>query len=105
MIRHKSDITLFIADDMKSHYVKSVQIRSFFWSVYSCIRTEYRNIRTRKNSVFRHISRSDFQGNYHQRRYTSTVIGYEVIAVRVQEMIAYGPFYVHLGSILCVELG
>ena len=23
------------------HYVKSVQIRSFFWSVFSCIRTEY----------------------------------------------------------------
>ena len=41
MIRHKSDVTLFIADDMKTHYVKSVQIRSFFWSVYSCIRTEY----------------------------------------------------------------
>ena len=35
MIRHKSDVTLFIADDMKT------QIRSFFWSVYSCIRTEY----------------------------------------------------------------
>ena len=28
--------------------VKSVQIRSFFWSVFSCIRT-------RKNSVFGHI--------------------------------------------------
>ena len=23
------------------HYVKNVQIRSFFWSVFSCIRTEY----------------------------------------------------------------
>ena len=25
----------------KSHCVKSVQIRSFFWAVFSCIRTEY----------------------------------------------------------------
>ena len=40
------------------HCVKSVQIRSFFWSVFSCIRTEYRKIRTRNNSVFRHFSRS-----------------------------------------------
>ena len=24
-----------------SHYVKSVQIRSYFWSVFSCIRTKY----------------------------------------------------------------
>ena len=44
--------------------MKSVQIRSFFWSVFSCIRTEYgdirssqyeyRKIRIRKNSVFGH---------------------------------------------------
>ena len=27
------------------HYVKSVQIRSFFWSVFSCIWTEYGDIR------------------------------------------------------------
>ena len=33
------------------HCVKSVQIRSFFWSVFSCIRT-------RKNSIFGHFSRS-----------------------------------------------
>ena len=24
-----------------NHFVKSVQIRSFFWSVFSCIQTEY----------------------------------------------------------------
>ena len=46
------------------HCVKSVQIRSFFWCVVSCIRTEYgeilssqseyRKIQTRKNSVFGH---------------------------------------------------
>ena len=32
-----------------THWVKSVQIRSFFWSVFSCIQSEYRKIRTRKN--------------------------------------------------------
>ena len=31
--------------------LKSVQIRSFFWSVFSCIRTK-------NNSVFGHFSRS-----------------------------------------------
>ena len=40
------------------HCVKSVQIWSFFWSVFSCIQGEYRKIRTRKNSVFGHFSRS-----------------------------------------------
>ena len=47
------------------HYVTSVQIRSFLWSVLSCIRTEYRKIRIRKNSVFGHFSRSVyFQSAY-----------------------------------------
>ena len=50
------------------HCVKSVQTRSFFWSVLSRIRTEHavflrtqsecRKIRTRKTSVFKHFSRS-----------------------------------------------
>ena len=31
--------------------VKSLQIRSFFWSVFSGIQSEYKKIRTRKNSV------------------------------------------------------
>ena len=54
--------------------MKSVQIRSYFWSIFSCIWTEYfinlriqfkyKKIRTRNNSVFRHLSsRSDFWGN------------------------------------------
>ena len=57
--------------------VKSIQIQSYFWSVFSCIRTEYGEIkcpntelflvriqsehgkiRTRNNSVFGHFSRS-----------------------------------------------
>ena len=44
----------------KSHCVKSVQIRSFFWSAFSCVWNEYgdlrRKIRARKSSVFRHFS-------------------------------------------------
>ena len=42
---------------------KSVQIRNFFWHVFSYIRTEYRKIWTRKNSVFRHFSRSEMLSN------------------------------------------
>ena len=38
--------------------IKSAQSRSFFWSVFSCIHSEYRKIRTRKSSVFGQFSRS-----------------------------------------------
>ena len=31
----------------KLHCVKSVKIRSFFWSVFSCIRTEYGDLRSK----------------------------------------------------------
>ena len=31
-----------------THCVKSVQIRSYFWSVFSCIRTEYGDLRSKK---------------------------------------------------------
>ena len=37
---------------------KSVQIRIYFWSVFSCIRSEYRKIRTTNNSAFGHFPRS-----------------------------------------------
>ena len=53
-----------------SHCMKSVQIRSYLWSVFSCIWTEYgellrksriqseyKKIRTRMNFVFGHFSR------------------------------------------------
>ena len=34
------------SDYSNQHYVKSVWIRSFFWSVFSRIRTEYREIQS-----------------------------------------------------------
>ena len=34
------------------------KIYFYFWSVFSCVQSEYRKIRTRNNSVFRHFSRS-----------------------------------------------
>ena len=37
------------------HCVKSVQTRSYFLFIFSCIQTEYRKIRTRNNSVFGHF--------------------------------------------------
>ena len=50
------------------HCMESVQMRSFSWSVFSCIRTEYgvnlriqseyKKMRTRKNSVSEYFSRS-----------------------------------------------
>ena len=38
--------------EVLTHYMKSVQIRSYFWSVFSCIRT-------RNNSLFGHFSCND----------------------------------------------
>ena len=40
------------------HSAKSVQIRSYFWLVFSRIQSEYEKIRTRHYSVFGHFSRS-----------------------------------------------
>ena len=48
------------------HCVKSIQIRNFFWFVFSCIwmnfriQSECRKMRTRKNSVFGHFSHNGF---------------------------------------------
>ena len=54
--------------NIKFHCVNSVQIRGFFWSVFSCVQTEYavnlriqseyRKIQTRKSYVFGHFSPS-----------------------------------------------
>ena len=43
---------------LHKHCLKKVQIRSYFWSVLSSIRTEYSKTRTRNNSVFAHFSGS-----------------------------------------------
>ena len=43
--------------------VKRVQIRSYFWFVFSSIQAECRKIWTRNNSVFEHFSRSDKELN------------------------------------------
>ena len=37
------------------HYVKSVQIRRCFWSVFSCVQSEYMKMWTIKNSAFRNF--------------------------------------------------
>ena len=43
----------------ENHCGKNVQIQSFFWSAFSRIQSECGKIRTRKNSVFGHFSRSE----------------------------------------------
>ena len=43
------------------HCVKCVEIRSYFRSIYPCIQSEYRKIRTGNNSVFGHFSRSAWE--------------------------------------------
>ena len=41
------------------HCVKSVQIRSYFWSVFFCIQSEQRKVWTKINYLFGHFSRSE----------------------------------------------
>ena len=60
----------FLRFHVLGHCVKSVQMRSYFWSAFCCIRTEYGEIlseygkiRTRNNSVFGHFSCSELFGN------------------------------------------
>ena len=50
-----------VMSNLVSHWVKSVQIWSYFWSVFSCIRIEYGDLRSKSrynNSVFGRFSRS-----------------------------------------------
>ena len=58
--------------------MKSAQIRSYFWSLFSCIWTEYRKIRTKNNSLLGHFSSSGsfrrvgncaFPQNFHARKF------------------------------------
>ena len=69
--QHKA--TIHSEDDELHESVKIqsyiVTLWSYFWSVFSCIRTENRKIRTRNISVFEHFSRSD-----KSYRYTFNVI-------------------------------
>ena len=62
----QTSMMMFFCENSVRHCMKSVQVRSYFWSVFSCIRTEYgdlrsihceyRKVRTRNNSVFGHFS-------------------------------------------------
>ena len=47
------------------HCMKSVQIRSFSWSVFSCIQSKYMKIRTKKNSVLGPFSPSAKHASRH----------------------------------------
>ena len=58
-------------DILMIHCVKSDLIWSFFWSVFSCVQSEYSKIRTRKNSVFGHFSRSDLPDLCHNPEKTA----------------------------------
>ena len=53
-----TNVTIFVADSFGSywHCVKSIQIRSFFWSVFSRIRTEYGPEKTPYLDTFHAVS-------------------------------------------------
>ena len=62
------------------HCVKRVQIRSFFCSVFSCIWTEYRKIRTRKR-LYLNPFHAVFPSKNEKRFYKSVKINYYKITV------------------------
>ena len=57
------------------HCVKSVQMRSFFWSASSCIRTEYRDLRSKSPFSDR------IQENTDQKKLRTLFTQYLVIAI------------------------
>ena len=61
-----------------AHCVKSVQIRSFFWSVFSCTWTEYGDLRMRYNLVF-----SPNAGKYGPEK-TSYLDTFHIVAALLQ---------------------
>ena len=64
------------------HCVKSVQIRSYFWSIQ-----EYSKIRTRNNSVFGHFSRSAlFSKCLHKSSQILQIINSDLINVSYPEL-------------------
>ena len=59
--------------------IHTAWIRSFFRSVLSCIRSEYRKIRTRRNSVFEHFSRSDNLSDAHWGKWGNIFMFFTVV--------------------------
>ena len=82
MIDKKVNIAeTFILIETMGHCVKSVQIRGYFWSVFSYIWTEYRKIRTINNFLFGHFSRNGNEWITHTElaihKYSFLVVGLE----------------------------
>ena len=57
-------VKYFIKDFVDIYCVKTVQILSDFWSIFSCIQFEYRKIQTRK-----HFQSCSYQNNRHGALY------------------------------------
>ena len=83
------------------HCVKSVQIRSFFWSVFSCIRTEYGDLRskskvTSKKSNIKKVkasklSKTNFHNatfDWHRRRHSTGIVVDSVVDIVVDIRLA-----------------
>ena len=76
------------------HYVESVEIRSYFWLIFSCTRSEYRKIRTRNNSVFGHFPRSSKFASYHEPNCNSSAIAAEAFCFSFLLWKKVQPYYV-----------
>ena len=96
-------IPLVMCRNILFHCMKSVQIRSFFWSVFPVfglnaeiygvnlrIQCEYRKIRTRKNSVFGHFLRSVSHSILFSRHNRLKKIGYSDKKSKKKNHLSFG---------------
>ena len=91
------------------HFVKSAQIQIFFWSVFlsPCIQSECGKIRTRKNSVFRHFSRSGMLSSLDLNIYTCLWIKYSanhflhLMSSSVQRRLPNSLHFFQFGVVSC----
>ena len=81
LVTSTSSIYMFYMSPLSYHALKCPKIRSFFWSVFSCIRTECRKIRTRKNSIFGHFSSSDDYLLYSKVRQYFIRMGFDIFRI------------------------
>ena len=99
-------LTVFFEKLVLIHYVKSVQIRSYFWSVFSFVRTEYgiygvshriqseyKKIGTRNNCVFGQFSSSDCFRKYFIEKITAHIR--KITYLELSENILDWKVYLH----------
>ena len=94
---------------ISTHYVKSVQIRSYFWSIFFCIRAEYGNIIHMSHITYPHdttgppVKGSLVQFKTHFREPTCSLLPLTIRQISLSarfstfcKMYIYNYIYIHI---------